>query len=271
LGVVQGLTEFLPISSSGHLVLFQQLLGFKEPELFFDICLHVGTLVAVCAVFLREIRSILSTMLRIPALVRDAGGLKPLYRTNPDVRMIVLIAWGTLPTAGLGLLFHEIADRLFASLAIVGVMLLITGTLLWFTRNLGLTGRRLERVNFKDAVLIGLVQGLAIIPGISRSGSTISAALYLGVDRDIAGRYSFLLSIPAIIGATILSFDAAMSPSSISIAAILLGTLSAAAVGYLALKLLLKLVRGGQLFRFAPYCWALGFIALGWCFWRQIY
>jgi undecaprenyl-diphosphatase len=269
LGVVQGLTEFLPISSSGHLVLFQQLLGFREPELFFDICLHVGTLGAVCAVFLQEIRSLVSTLVRLPCLARRAGGFKPLYRADANVRMLVLIAWGTLPTAALGFLFREIADRLFASLVVVGFMLLITGTLLWFTRKVKPTGRRLERVTLKDAVLIGTVQGLAILPGISRSGSTISAALYLGVDRDVAGRYSFLLSIPAIIGALVLSLDAVTEPASISLA-VLLGTLSAAGVGYLALKLLLKIVRGGQMFRFAPYCWVLGIIALSWSIWRAI-
>jgi undecaprenyl-diphosphatase len=266
LGIVQGLTEFLPISSSGHLVLLQQLLGFKEPELLFDICLHFGTLIAVCAVFFKDIRSIVSTLWHLPALIQSAGGFKPLYAANPDIRMVALIVCGSLPTAVLGLLFHEIADRLFASVAIVGFMLLVTGTLLWFTRRSKVTGRPLKRVTLKDALLIGLTQGLAILPGISRSGSTISIALFLGIDREVAGRYSFLLSLPAIMGALALGFDASQTAAPMPIDVILPGAFAAFGVGYLALKLLLQLVRRGQLFRFAPYCWVVGVVALVWRF-----
>ena len=266
LGIVQGLTEFLPISSSGHLVLFQNLLGFTEPELLFDICLHVGTLVAVCAVFVREIFAILSTLVQLPIRLKTEGGLGNLYRSDDQVRMAALIVVGSIPTAILGLAFKEIADHLFSAIWIVGVMLLITGSLLWFTGRLNPVGRPLNKVGAKDALLIGLTQGLAILPGISRSGSTISVALYLGIDRTIAGRYSFLLSIPAILGALAVSIDASAFQTSISMAIILFGTVAATATGYLALKLLLLVVHHGKLFRFAPYCWVVGLLALGWSF-----
>ncbi|MEJ2638063.1 MAG: undecaprenyl-diphosphate phosphatase [Desulfosarcinaceae bacterium] len=266
LGLIQGLTEFLPVSSSGHLVLLQNLFGMKEPELLFDICLHVGTLVAVLLVFYREILHILGTLVRLPSLMRAAGGIKALFAANADVRLCALIVIGSVPTAILGLLFKAGAEHIFGAVWVVGLMLLVTGTLLWCTRYTAPTGRDLLKTHAKDALAIGVVQGMAIIPGISRSGSTIAAALFLGIDREVAGRYSFLLSVPAILGALVLGLDAEELQTTIPLEMILLGTLIAALVGYLALKLLLGLVRRGQLSWFAPYCWVLGVIALvvGW-------
>jgi undecaprenyl-diphosphatase len=262
LGLIQGLTEFLPVSSSGHLVLLQNLFGMTEPELLFDICLHVGTLVAVLLVFYREILHILATLSRIPSLSRRAGGIMALYETDADVRLCALIIIGSIPTALLGLFFKAGAEHLFGAVWVVGLMLLVTGTLVWCTRYVAPTGRELLKTRPVDALIIGFVQGMAIIPGISRSGSTIATALFLGIDREVAGRYSFLLSIPAILGALVLGLDAEEMQTTISIEMILLGTLIAAIVGYLALKLLLGLVRRGQLSWFAPYCWVLGLIAL---------
>ena len=262
LGVVQGLTEFLPISSSGHLVLFQSLLGLREPAVLFDIFLHVGTLVAVCAVFFNDIRAILLSLLRLPALWAAAGGLRRLYADNTDVRMAVLIVIGTLPTVVLGLAFKEIAERLFSSVGIVGCMLVITGSLLWVTRRTPPQGRSLSMMTVRDALLIGFVQGLAITPGISRSGATISIALLIGVQRELAGRYSFLLSLPAICGALLLGLDSSAFQNTVPATTILVGTAAAAVVGYLALLALLRLVRKGHLYRFAPYCWVVGLTAL---------
>lgn len=262
LGVVQGLTEFLPISSSGHLVLFQHLLGFRQPEIFFDICLHVGTLAAISTVFFREILSILNTVVHLRGRARAAGGLKKLYLTDEAVRLAALILFGSIPTALLGLLFRQHAERIFTSVTLVGVMLLLTGCLLWFTRRVAPTGRPLLALTVKDALLVGLAQGVAILPGISRSGATISAALFIGVDRKTAGRYSFLLSIPAILGALVLEADASFSQTSIPVSILLLGAVAAAGIGYAALKLLLFVVHRGQMHRFAPYCWLAGATAL---------
>ena len=262
LGAIQGLTEFLPISSSGHLVLFQHLLGFRQPEILFDICLHVGTLVAICAVFFRDILHILGTLLRLPQKSRRAGGLANLYRSDENVRMAAMIVFGSIPTALLGLMLHPYADRLFSSVTLVGVMLLVTGSLLWLTRRTAEQGRPVMGLTVKDALLIGLAQGLAILPGISRSGATISTALFAGVDRKTAGRYSFLLSIPAILGALVLEADTAISQTSIPAGVILIGAAAAAGIGYAALRILLFVVNRGKMHRFAPYCWLVGATAL---------
>ena len=262
LGAVQGLTEFLPVSSSGHLVLFQNLFGLKEPELLFDICLHVGTLVAVHVVFYRDILEILKALIQILGRMKTAGGFWRLCQIDPAIRMALLVVAGSVPTAVIGLLFKEITDQLFGSTVIVGCMLIITGTLLWLTRKIRTAGRPIERTTVKDALIIGIVQGLAILPGISRSGSTISTALFLGVDRKLAGRYSFLLSIPAIVGALVLGIDAPELATSIPLTTILAGSLVSAAVGWLALVILLRVVDRGQLHRFAPYCWIVGLVTL---------
>ena len=262
LGIIQGLTEFLPISSSGHLVLSQNLLGLKEPELLFDICVHVGTLGAVMAVFQRDIRRILQTLVRLPSLLRTAGGFKGLVSDDETVRLITLIVIGSLPTAALGLIFKEMVAEIFSSVRLVGIMLMITGCLLWYTRRLNADGRQITDLKVKDALLIGLFQGLAILPGVSRSGATISMALYAGIDRELAGRFSFLLSIPAILGALVLSLDTSLASNTISPGAIAFGTLSAALTGYMALRVLLRLVKKGRLYRFAPYCWLVGLVAV---------
>jgi undecaprenyl-diphosphatase len=265
LGVLQGLTEFLPVSSSGHLVLGQQFFGLTEPELLFDISLHIGTLMAVLIVFSREIGAILSALWRLPRLLADAGGWRPLVEKSEQVRTVMLIAVGSVPTALIGLGLHRAADRLFASVPLVGGMLLVTGGLLWATRGRSAGSRATGAMTVKDALLIGLMQGLAILPGISRSGATISAALFLGVDRSTAGRFSFLLSVPAIAGALMLEIRSGMT-SSAPAPLLLTGGAVAAVTGWLALIALLRVVKSGHLHRFAPYCWALGAGVLIWQF-----
>ncbi len=264
LGIIQGLTEFLPVSSSGHLVLLQNLFGLTEPELLLNIWLHVGTLMAVLVVFFREILSILTTLMHFPHLYRKHKGLRAMFRENHDVRLAGLIIFGSIPTGILGVLFHEMADRIFSSVQLVGIMLLTTGTFLWLTRWTNIHGRPLNRMKVSDSLIVGLAQGIAILPGISRSGATISAALFLGIDRDLAGRFSFLLCIPAIAGALTLSLNSSAASSTIPVAGIFAGTVAAGLTGYVALKILLKLVRKGRLYYFSPYCWLLGVVSLGW-------
>ena len=264
LGILQGLTEFLPVSSSGHLVLFQHLFGLKEAELFFDICVHLGTLVAVIIVFRQEIIKIISALLQLISL----GGPKEKFiqkvESDPELKMAALIAIGSIPTAILGFLFAGIADRLFSSTLITGLMLMVTGLLLWLTRKAErhTAAASSNRLTVGKAFIIGIVQGLAIIPGISRSGSTISAGLLLGVDRETAARYSFLLSIPAIVAAGLLSLKDGFSQTDPVIWISLLGAVTAALVGYGALKSLLHMVKKGRLHVFAPYCWLVGILAI---------
>lgn len=261
LGFVQGLTEFLPVSSSGHLVLFQNLFGLREPELLLDIALHMGTLLAVVVVFAREIGELFTALVQLPRLWREAGGLTPLLASNATVRLGMLIVVGSVPTAVIGLALKDYADRLFGSVALVGLMLCATGVLLLATRFLRGEERSIFRVSGYHALWIGLAQGLAITPGVSRSGATIATALLLGVNRDLAGRYSFLLSLPAILGALVVGLDVDTISTSVPALAIGVGTLAAAVVGYAALKLLLAVVRQGHLYRFAPYCFVVGALA----------
>jgi undecaprenyl-diphosphatase len=262
LGIVQGLTEFLPVSSSGHLVLGQFLAGLQEPELLFNISVHGGTLLAVLAVFHRDLLGLLGALGRVPAAMRLEGGLSTLVMDRSEARLLLMIAVGSVPTAIMGLLFARVAEELFGTIRLVGFALLITGLFLWFTRRLGTEGRLLNEMRWRDALIIGIAQGIAIIPGISRSGATIATALYLGIDRELSGRFSFLLSIPAIVGALVLSLNGNLFSSNLPVGVILAGSLSAALVGYSALRILLRIVKRGQLHNFAPYCWLVGAGAL---------
>jgi len=264
LGIIQGLTEFLPVSSSGHLVLFQQLFGLKEAELFFDVCLHLGTLLAVMVVFRREIKNIIAALIRLASAAGSSKTILQKTETDADLKMALLIVIGSIPTAALGLAFRSIAYRLFASIFITGLMLMVTGLLLWLTRRWASrnTSSGADRLNAANAFIIGIVQGLAIIPGISRSGSTISIGLLLGIQRETAARYSFLLSIPAIIGAGLLSLKEGVFLSNPTIGVSVLGAAVSALVGYGALISLLHVVKKGRLYLFAPYCWLAGILAI---------
>ena len=264
LGIIQGLTEFLPVSSSGHLVLFQQLFGLKEAELVFDVCVHLGTLVAVIAVFHREILNIMAALVRLVSSAGQRETMRRQVESDAELKMALLIIIGSIPTAVLGLMFHSIADQLFSSSFFTGLALMVTGLLLWFTRRIKPDNKKtgIEGFTKTKAFIIGIVQGLAIIPGISRSGSTISIGLLLGIDRETAARYSFLLSIPAIVGAGALSLKDSLSQQDPAIRLALLGAATAALVGYAALKVLLRMVKKGHLYVFAPYCWLIGILAI---------
>jgi len=252
LGLVQGLTEFLPVSSSGHLVLAQSLFGFREPQLLFDIVLHLGTLAAV-VIFVRK---------ELAELIRTACSrvwLKPLkaWRENPSFRLLILIVIGCLPTALIGAVFKDWLTSLFASTRAVGFALMATGFFLAATRLMGSdkTGRSLPRP--WEALAVGAAQGLAIIPGLSRSGATIAAGLFFGLDRAQAARFSFLLFVPAVIGALGLELSRPAGPG-LDLLPAATGFLSAAAAGYLALVWLVKLLIKGRFHLFAPYCWLIG-------------
>ena len=264
LGIVQGLTEFLPISSSGHLVLVQHLFGLREAELSFDVSVHIGTLAAVILYFRRDILDILEGLMR--ALRGTLTNRATSDADRPQVRLAGLILLGSVPTAAIGLALHSVADRLFASPLIVGAMLLLTGGILFATRP-GRhprtdAGRPLEGLTIKDALVIGVTQGLAVMPGISRSGSTIAVGILTGIRHETAARFSFLLSIPAVAGAALLVLKDAIQQGDIHLPSCLIGGLAAMLVGYAALALLVFLVQKGRLYLFAPYCWIIGCVAL---------
>ncbi len=263
LGILQGLTEFLPVSSSGHLALGQSFFDITEPALFFDVSLHMGTLLAVIVVFFKDIKGMVLALLMLVKQLFSGQNTGPMIKNNEEIRFAFLIIIGSIPTAFLGLGFKPYVHMLFSSVFFVGCMLLITGTFLWMTRTAPSQGDGIMVFGVKRALLVGVCQGMAVIPGISRSGATISASLFSGIDREIAARFSFLLSIPAIVGAMILSFkDFIEDGSAINITATLCGTLIAFVVGYGALIFLMRIVKKGRLHLFAPYCWVLGAIAI---------
>jgi undecaprenyl-diphosphatase len=263
LGIVQGVTEFLPVSSSGHLVLFQHLFGLKEAELFFDVSVHMGTLTAVILFFRKEIRCLTAALFSFAGrVVRKNFSLKDAW-ADKDMKLILLIGIGSVPTAIIGLLFHKAAEQLFSSVFLVGCALMATGLILWGTRWTKQDGEGINGFSIRKALIIGFMQGVAILPGISRSGTTIATALFLGLERETAARYSFLLSIPAIVGAEILTL-ADMNPVTMPYLPILAGTLTAGVAGYLSLIMLVYIVKKGNMYMFAPYCWLVGTITLMW-------
>lgn len=248
LGIIQGLTEFLPVSSSGHLVIFQNLLGFKEPELLLDCSLHLGTLLAVCLYFRSDLRKMATEVWHFD--------LK-----NPHTNLLLWVVVGSVPTAIIGLVFQEPFEKVFGSVTMVGVMLLATGFIVASTRFIPKSYGTRTRVGLLAALAVGVAQGMAIMPGISRSGTTIVCALLFCLNRDLAGRFSFLLSIPAILGALVIHLNVE-SLGRIGFVPLSLGFASSALVGILALKILMGMVRKGHLYYFAPYCWAVGLLIL---------
>lgn len=240
LGVVQGLTEFLPVSSSGHLTLFEQFVELDGDNVLFNLFLHVGTLLPVLW-FYRD---------KVLFLVKDPLQSDQPFLQRDGVRRWLLLIAASVPTAIIGLVFKDLFDELFSNPAALTVSFTITAVVLLTTRLANPSGRKLT---LGIAVLLGIVQGLAITPGISRSGSTIAAALLLGVERDEAAEFSFLMSVPAITGATLLLLKdadlAAFDPLDVAI-----GFTASLVSGYLALVLLVALVRRGGLHWFSIWC-----------------
>ncbi len=259
LGIIQGLTEFLPISSSGHLVLFQQLFGLNEPDLFFDISLHIGTLFAVLIVFRNEIIQLLMWIFNF---LRGKYTFMQAKKSD-DFNFIIMLLCGSVPTAIIGLMINKYADIFYSSILLVGFMLIITGIILQRTKNIkaGVTDDKSKRT-LKNAFIIGTIQGFAVIPGISRSGSTIATALFLGMSKKFAARYSFLLSVIAIVGAEFLTILKSTGNHSFTEPYILYGITASFISGYIALKLLITMLDKGKFYLFAPYCFIVGVIAI---------
>lgn len=264
LGILQGLTEFLPISSSGHLVIAQEVFNIEEADLAFDIILHLGTLVAVLIYYWRDVLNLISEFFVL--LGEYIRGKKPklLDHTRPYRVLMLMIIIATIPTAVIGLVFKDLFSQLFETADFVGYALIVTGIFLWIANGI-VSGRKdLKSMTAWDAVTVGLIQGLAITPGISRSGSTIFAGLIRGFSRELATRFSFLLSIPAIVGAVVLEGkDAFEGASAIhEVMPVLAGFAAAAVSGYLAIHLLISALQNKKLNYFSYYCWTLGILTI---------
>ena len=260
LGAVQGLTEFLPVSSSAHLVFFQNIFGLKEPILYFDICLHLGTLLAVVLFLKDDLKAIILELLK---LFNPETGMsfKQRWIILNYARFALLAVIATVPTALIGFLFKDQFEYLFSSVPAVGSMLIITGIILFLTNKFKNAHKGIDGISILDAFIIGCAQGLSIAPGISRSGTTISFGIFRGIQQDVAARFSFLLSIPAILGAAVMKFDAHLSLNA-GLLPYLGGTVMAGITGYLSLILLSSMIRKGHLSYFSPYCIFAGFLAL---------
>jgi undecaprenyl-diphosphatase len=262
LGAIQGVTEFLPVSSSGHLVILQGLFGLEEPRLFFNVMLHVGTLIAIVIVFRRDIAEIPKGLLVALRPRRERGGIPSALWISAQGRLVVLIVLGSIPAALVGFVFEETLSTLFASPLFAGFMLMVTGTILRFTRGKPSLSRGTHEMGVIDAVIVGLGQAFALIPGISRSGITISFGLFRGLEREWSGKFSFLLAIPAILGALILEFKMPSEMGREELFSVLAGTIVAIAVGYISLRALMHLIKRGNLAAFSYYCWGAGALSI---------
>ncbi len=257
LGLVQGFTEFLPVSSSGHLVLASHFLGVKDAGIVFEVFVHFGTLLAIVAVFYQDIGNLLRSFF---SLFDRRVSWKSRYHSEADFRLMFYILVATIPAVIIGLLFKDRIEAAFEDAHFVGITLIITGILLGLTY---FARKGDKELNLFNTIVMGIAQACAILPGISRSGSTISFGLFAGLRGEQAARFSFLLSIPAVLGATILKINdlAGLPVEGSYLLAMAVGTLAAFVSGYLAIRWMLSILRRGNLYWFAPYCLFLGLLA----------
>ncbi len=259
LGLIQGLTEFLPVSSSGHLVLAKSLLHIQEQGITFEVFVHFGTFLAVLVAFWSDIVQLFLVFFRWLARLSQTARL---WKEDLYFRLLVFILIGSIPAGVIGVLFDKPIETAFSDPVFVSIMLRITGTILLISRY-GKTKR--PHPNLLDSILIGTAQAFAIIPGISRSGSTISTGMLLGVEKSEAARFSFLLALPAIFGAFVLKLKDLLSGGTIphhEILTLSTGTLVSFISGYFAIILLLDLVKKGKFSWFALYCFLIGIAGL---------
>ncbi len=245
LGIIQGLTEFLPVSSSGHLVLMQKIFGLNEGNLLFNVCLHIATLIPVIIIFRKDLAALLK---------------------KPFDRLTWLLVAGTVPTVIIALLFEDFFQTAFLTGRTLGFGFIITGILMWYTSGLKNGNKHKETTKISDSVFIGIVQAIAILPAVSRSGSTLAGGLFRGLNREFALKFAFLLSIPAIIGAAVLEgynliadWDNTMV---VSLSGLITGMLAAAISGYFAIRFMIKILLKGKLKMFSYYVFTIALLVL---------
>jgi len=274
LGLLQGATEFLPVSSSGHLVAARALLSLQVRELFFEVCMHAGTLVAILVVFRREIRDLVVDAVKGVALVLTRRPWREVLERAPLFGMAVAIVIGTIPAALFGLLCRDAISRFFeGDLRVTGALMMVTGLVLLASRHA--PKGTAAAVGPLRGLMVGVAQAVALLPGISRSGFTIVAGCFLGLDRKVAARFSFLLAVPALVGAMALEGGRALTSPGLAaggagaelaaqeVAGLLCGMVAAALAGTACLVLLLRVIQGGRLHWFAAYCLPLGALLAG--------
>lgn len=249
LGIVQGITEFIPVSSSGHLVLANHFMGFELQDITFEIMLHVGTLFSVIIYFYKDICGLLSALVHYKE--RSEEKLR-------DRRVLLYLGTGTIVTGILGFMMKATVERIFYYPLFSAFMLLVTGTIIFISDYITPKQLEMHRTGILRSAIVGVSQAFAILPGISRSGSTIATGMFLGLKREEAARFSFLLSIPAIIGATLFELRSFTGIESHHILGYLLGTVAAFISGYLVIALLLAMIKKRRLKIFSFYVWTVG-------------
>ncbi|KGF08942.1 hypothetical protein HMPREF1635_05330 [Clostridiales bacterium S5-A14a] len=259
LGLVQGLSEFLPISSSGHLALLENLFEIKEESvLFFAVLLHIGTLLSIFIVYHEDIYALIKELGLLFKDIFSGKGLR--IEERPIRKLGIMIIVSSIPTAIMGLLFSNFIDKVFGSLIVISICWIITGFVLFFSEKLKSNSKEIEGMKYRNAIFIGICQGLAIMPGISRSGSTIVGSLVTGLKREFAVEFAFLISIPAILGSAILEFPkaikAGIDPSTIG--PMIVGFLVAAISGYFAITTMIRIVSKHKMIYFSYYVWVIG-------------
>lgn len=275
LGIIQGVTEFLPVSSSGHLAIFQQIFGLEDVGTSFDVFLHLGTLIAVFVIYWRD----------IGRLIYDGIGIVVDFvvnvfyyirwkttKKNPEYRKIIrtsyrkfalLVIVSTIPTGIIGIVGKNLVDNVSHTLIVPGICLLITAILLVISDNIPNGNKTPKKTTYLNAVIIGICQGIATLPGLSRSGTTITAGLLCGLRRDFVVKYSFIMSIPAIMGACVLNIpDMHTDIAKTGVECYVAGALVSAVVGYICIKTMLVVVRNKQFKYFSAYCGLVGLIAI---------
>lgn len=256
LGIIQGLTEFLPISSSGHLVLVPAALGWESPSLVFDAVVHLATLIAVIVIFWKDLGGI------ITAWCKGLLNRQPLAEVESRIGWWVIL--GTIPGILAGVFLEEIFESFFDNPRVVGGFLLVTALLLVLADIIGKRRKGFSEMSWLDSIIIGVGQAAAISPGISRSGATISVGMYCGLSRETAARFSFILAIPIIAGAGLKNVYELLRHGDVSAEApvLIIGFVAAAVCGYLAIKFLLAYLKQRRLYPFAVYCLVVGVLAI---------
>jgi len=276
LGLLQGVTEFLPVSSSGHLAILQTLFGLKEVDMLFDVLLHVGTLAALFVVYFKDIKKLVihgfcilgcwfynAFVFVVNLFAKEKKEYKKVV-TNAYRKFVLLVIVSTIPTGIIGILDSDLVEKAGTNLLVPGICLIITAGILLAAQFAKPGTKMPKEVTYGEAGLIGVAQGIATMPGISRSGSTVTACLLLGFDRKFAVKYSFILSIPAILGSLILELVKA-DLSGITTAVLvnyIVGTVVSAIAGYVFIKVMLAVVKKKKFIFFSVYCFAAGVLAV---------
>ncbi|MCL2628053.1 MAG: undecaprenyl-diphosphate phosphatase [Oscillospiraceae bacterium] len=273
LGIVQGIAEFLPISSSGHLAIFQNLLNInynEEHHLLFDVLLHLGTLISITIVYRKDIKEMIRDGLSYLHMKADSGDDEPVV-LKPPGRALLFVVIGTMPLF-VALLFSRAVSQLFFNTFFIGFALIITGGLLFVSSRFIKQGSKTDKtMTAVDALIIGVAQAIAVLPGLSRSGTTISVGLARGLTGSFAVRFSLLLSIPAVLGATLFSIFNAISGGAdlMQLPVYIVGFIVSTTVGYFAIRLLRRIMAKGNFGLFAYYCWLVGLITIIWSLFRM--